>query len=151
MAKSQSGDLGDPRKTFAAAADALTDWRDEFAETAERNSEVVAEKIAAAARSAGWPDEAVEASQTHLRQMSKFQAQMLDQFIEAWEQQLKSPVAGEFMSALRGAGSGMQSVPAMSDFASKPLEFWMRATLAWQRNLASAWTMWGAGDRSRRH
>lgn len=153
MARSQISELGDPRKAFAAVADALAEWREEFGETAERHSEAVAEKIADAARAVGWPEEVVEASRTHLTQMSKFQVQMLDQFIDSWQQQLKSPVAAEFMSALRGAGAGagMQSAPGMSDLASQPFELWMQAALAWQRNMASAWSLWGVGDRTRHH
>jgi hypothetical protein len=107
--------------------------------------------MADAARAAGWPDEVVKASSRHLTQMSEFQLQMLDQFIETWQQQLKSPVAAEFMSALRGTGANFPSGPAMSDLASQPFELWMRAALAWQRNMASAWSMWGVGDRSRHH
>jgi hypothetical protein len=95
----------------------------------------------------------VDATRTHLTQIGKFQAQVLDQFIDAWQQQLKSPGATEFMSALRGTGASLQSGPAMSELASKPLELWMQAALAWQRNLASAWSLWGGSgsDRSRPH
>lgn len=148
MAKSE---MGDPRKAFAAVADALTEWREEFEETAERHREAVTEKMADAARAVGWPNEVVEMSRKHLTQVNTFQMQMLDQFIDAWQQQLKSPVAGDFMSALRGAGPSLQGGPAMSDLASQPFDFWMRAALAWQRNMASAWSLWGVGDRSRHH
>lgn len=151
MARSQTNELGDPRKAFAAVVDALAEWREEFGETAERHSEAVTERIADAARAVGWPEEVVEASRTHLTQMRKFQVQMLDQFIGAWQQQLKAPAAAEFVSALRGVGAGLQSAPAISDLASKPFELWMQAALAWQRNLASVWSLWGSGDRTRPH
>jgi hypothetical protein len=80
--------------------------------------------------------------------MTKLQGQMLDQFIDVWQQQLKSPAAAQFMSALQGAGGGFQNAPAFSGLANGPLEFWMQAALAWQRNMLSMWT---GGDQSRHH
>jgi hypothetical protein len=151
MATSHTRERGDPRKSFAAVADALVEWREEFGETAKRHNDIVMDKIADAARAVGWPEEAVDATRTHLSHMSKFQVQMLDQFIDSWQQQLKSPVAAEFLSGLRGAGAGMQSATAMSNLANNPFELWMQATLAWQRNLASALSLWGIQDRSRHH
>ena len=147
MARTQDGERGDTRKAFAAVADALAEWREEFSEAAERHSHAVAEKLGDAARSVGWPNEVVEASQTHLTQMGRMQLQMMDQVIEAWQQQLKSPAAAEFMSALRSAGGASALAPTMRT----PWQLWLDATLAWQRNLASAWSTWGRGGGSRHH
>jgi hypothetical protein len=158
MTKSHSSEQGgETRKAFAAVADALAEWRDEVATSTERYVETISEKIGEAGRAAGWPERAVEAARAHITQMSSFQLRLLDQFIEAWQQQLKSPVAADFLSSLRVAGAELQGHPGITDLASKPIEFWMQAALAWQRNMSSALSLWTGqaadrkSDRPRSH
>ena len=147
---------GEARKAFAAVADALAEWREEFGESAERHSAAVAEKMAVAARAVGWPEEVIETSRTHLMQMSKIQLRMLDQLVDAWQHQLKSPMAAEFLSTLRAAGARLEGPPGFAGLTN-PVELWMEAALAWQRNVASAVALWtgrpagGDGERTRSH
>jgi len=120
--------------------DALSEWRDEVNASTERYCETILEKMAAAARALGWPKELVEASHKHLVQASKAQMHMIDQFMDAWEKQISSPTsdpfAGELSKLTRGFGT-------MS--VSSPVDLWMQTAEMWQRNWASALSMWTAG------
>src|SRR5262249_52868494 len=50
------------RKAVSAAFDAMSTWRTETAQSNEKNIEQVIEKMAAAARALGWPEQIVDAS-----------------------------------------------------------------------------------------
>jgi hypothetical protein len=139
------------REAIEAVFDALSSWRDEVAASTERYSERVLDKMAAAARALGWPKELVEASHKHLAQASRMQMHVIDQLMDAWQKQLTSPTADQFMAQLRtlpGAGFGV-TPEAMSN----PLEFWKQAAEMWQRNWASTLSMWAnpASGSSRPH
>src|SRR5262249_44553808 len=87
------GGLSDEaRKAVNAAFDALSTWRIETANSSEKNSEQVIEKLAAAARELGWPDRIVNATRTQLQSITKMQIQMMDHMMDAWEEQIKSPM-----------------------------------------------------------
>ena len=136
------------REAIEAVFDALSAWRHEIGACAERHSEAVLDKIGAAARALGWPKELVEASHKHLAQASKMQMRVIDQLMDAWQKQLTSPTADQFMAQLRtlpGGGFGL-TPEAMSN----PLGFWMQAAEMWQRNWESAFAMWTSGS-SRPH
>jgi hypothetical protein len=65
--------------------------------------------MAAAATALGWPKEVVETSRKHFEQASKMQTNMIDQLMDAWQEQLKSPMSGPFNVQLRrfpGMGLG---------------------------------------------
>jgi len=129
------------REAIEAVFDALSAWRDEVGASTERYSEMVLDKMVAAARALGWPTELVEASNKHLAQASKMQMHVIDQLMDTWQKQLTSPTADQFMTQLRtlpGAGFGL-TPEAMSN----PLGFWMQAAEMWQRNWESALSMWG--------
>ena len=127
--------------------DALSKWRDEVASCTERYSETILEKMVAAATAMGWPKEVVEASRSYLVQASKMQTHMLDQLMDAWQAQVKSPMPGQFIAQLRpysAIGLGPRSEIA-------PVQLWMEAAQLWQRNWESAFSMWtGAGNRAQR-
>ena len=133
------------REAIKAVFEALSEWRDEVGATNERRSETVLDKMAAAARSLGWPKELVDASHKHLTQASKAQMHLIEQMMQAWEKQLTSPTADQFMAQLR-------TLPSMGLGAttSTPLDFWMQAAEMWQRNWESALSMWTSGS-SRPH
>ena len=138
----------DAREAIEAVFDALSAWRDEVGASTERHSETVLDKMAAAARALGWPTELIEASHKHLAQASKMQMRVIDQLMDAWQKQLTSPTADQFMAQLRtlpGGGFGL-TPEAMSN----PLGFWMQAAEMWQRNWESAFAMWTSGS-SRPH
>ena len=132
--------------------DALSKWRDEVASSTERYSKTILAKMVPAATAMGWPKEVVEASSAYLTQASKIQLQMIDQFMDAWQAQAKSPISSQFMAQLQpytGTGTSW-GIPIA------PVQLWMEAAQTWQRNWASAFSMWtDVGTRnngsSRRH
>lgn len=139
------------RESINAVFDALSAWRDEVAASTERFSELVLTKMSPAARAMGWPEELVEASRKHLAQVSKMQMQIIDQLMDTWQQQLNSPVP-QFTAQLPLPGTGLSSASHMPDLAIAPAQFWMEAAEMWQRNWASAFSMWAGprGELSRR-
>jgi hypothetical protein len=127
--------------------DALTEWRDEVAASTERYSESVSDKMVAAATAMGWPEELVKASRMHLVQASKMQMQLINQLMDAWRAQLKSPMPSQFASHLRPF-SGMGFEQSSGVLANGPFQFWMKAAEIWQHNWISVFSMWaqrGAG------
>jgi hypothetical protein len=126
-------------EAVAAVSDALAEWREQVATSTENNVTMISGKMSDAARKLGWPKEIVEASEQYLKQTSKMQIGMLDQFVEAWQQQLKSPMPEQFVASLQPP-AGMPA-SAMNGFsnATNPMAFWLEASLAWQRTMTSAW------------
>jgi hypothetical protein len=59
------------RKAVNAAFDAMSAWRIETANNNEKNSEQVIEKLAAAARALGWPEQIVDATRAQLQSITK--------------------------------------------------------------------------------
>jgi hypothetical protein len=125
----------------------VSKWRDEVASSTERYSETILEKMVAAATAMGWPKEVVDASRAYLVQASKMQTRMIDQLMDAWQAQLKLPMPGQFVAQLQPysvTGSGPR--PGI-----EPVQLWMEAAQMWQRNWASAFSMWtDAGNRAQR-
>ena len=127
------------REAVNAVFDALSAWREEVAASTARYSQTILDKMATAATAMGWPKEVVEASRKHFEQASKMQSNMIDQLMAAWQEQLKSPMSGPFNVQLRrftGMGLGASQIQIA------PVQVWMDAAEVWQRNWASAWSMW---------
>ena len=121
-----------------AVFNALSAWREEVAASTARYSQTVLDKMATAATAMGWPKEVVEASRRHCEQASKMQTNMIDQFMDAWQEQLKSPMPGPFnvqLPPFPGMGFGASQKIA-------PIQLWMEAVEAWQCNWTSALSMW---------
>jgi hypothetical protein len=143
------------RKAVNAAFDAMSAWRTETANSSEKNSEKVIEKMAAAARALGWPEQVVDATRAHMQSVTKMQIQMMDQMMDAWEEQIKSPnpMAGfpsEMMSKLQSlpglpSASSWPSSEAFQNMAMNPVQFWMRFAEQWQKAWADAMTIWTKG------
>ena len=142
------------REAVNAVFDALSAWREEVAASTARYSQTILDKMATAATAVGWPKEVVEASRKHFEQTSKMQTNMIDRLMDAWQEQLKSPLRGPFNVQLppfpgMGFGAFQNSTSQIA-----PVQVWMEAAEAWQRNWASAWSMWtgqaaGMGARGR--
>ena len=81
------------RKAVNAAFDAMSTWRSEIANNSEKNLEQVIEKMAAAARALGWPEQIVDAARAQMQSITKMQIQTMDRMMDAWEEQIKSPNA----------------------------------------------------------
>ena len=125
------------RDRVAAAFDALSNWRDEIETANERCLGKVLDQTSAVARSMGWPDEAVKTTRGYLLQTAKVQTQLIDQLMEGWKQQLKSPLAP--MAIPRGltgqtgptASITASAIPEFDAFA--PWKMWLQAAEMWQR------------------
>src|SRR5215469_9734532 len=76
------------RKAVTAAFGAMSIWRIETANNSEKNCKQVIEKIAAATRALGWPEEIVDATRTQLQGVTKMQIQMMDRMMDAWEEHI---------------------------------------------------------------
>src|SRR6516162_15792 len=79
------------RDAVNAAFDAMSTWRTETVNNSEKNLEQVIEKMAAAARAIGWPEQIVDATRSQMQTVTKTQIQMIDKMMDAWEEQIKSP------------------------------------------------------------
>jgi hypothetical protein len=102
------------------------------------------EKMVAAATAMGWPREVVEASRVYLVQASKMQTHMIDQLMDAWQAQVKSPIPNQFVAQLQPYSAiGLGPSSAMA-----PVQLWMEAAQTWQRNWASAFSMWTGASRA---
>jgi hypothetical protein len=67
------------RQAVNTAFDAMSAWRIDLANSNEKNSEQVIEKMAAAARALGWPEQIVDATRAQVQSITKMQIQMIDQ------------------------------------------------------------------------
>jgi hypothetical protein len=124
----------DARAALTSVVDALAQWRDEVDTSTKRSSKVVLDQIADAADALGWPKSLVDSSRTFMQQATEMQLQMIDQMLEGWQQQLKSPAPDRFTMQLgKSPGFGMPL---------NPMDLWMQTAVAWQRNLAEAWSLW---------
>jgi hypothetical protein len=132
-----------------ATFDTLSNWRDEIESVNERSLTKVLDQTSAAARSMGWSDQAVSATREFLENTSKMQTAMIDQFMDGWKRQLKSPIAPTAFP--RGLADQMPQLPgstfagAMPEFSPlTPWTFWMQAAEMWQRT-------WVPDTHPRRH
>ncbi len=142
----------DAKKAFTAAFEALSGWRSEMADIAERNGTDVFDKMGDAAKAMGWPSEFVDMTRQQMQQGTKMQMQMMDQVMDAWERQMKSPTASFKMPEMPGmmgigSPSGMPPFPnfdmgAMGGSPMAPLQFWMQAAEMWQKSWQQALTSW---------
>jgi len=137
------GLLDEARKAVNAAFDAMSTWRIETASNSEKNSEEVIEKMAAAARALGWPEQIVDATRAQLQSITKMQIQMMDQMMDAWEEQIRSPNPMAMLSKLKSLPSvspagTWPSAEAFPMSAMNPIQFWTQMAEQWQKVWADA-------------
>ena len=144
---SVAGLSDEAREAVNTAFDAMSAWRVEIANSNEKNSEQVIEKMAAAARALGWPEQIVDATRAQLQSITKMQIQMIDQMMDIWEEQIKSPNP---MTASSGMLSKLKSFPgaspvgtwpntdAFAGAAMNPMQFWVQVAEQWQKAWANA-------------
>jgi len=143
------------REAVNAAFEAMSTWRVEVAETSEKNSKLVIEKMAAAAAALGWPEQIVDAARTQMQSVTEMQVKMMDQLMDAWEEQLKSsnPTTASPSAML----ARMKSVPGFGNRSSgadlfqmttmNPLQLWMQFAEQWQKSWAETMTFWAGGGK----
>jgi len=150
-----SGLSDDAREAVNAAFDAMSDWRTEAAESNERHLTKVIDKMAAAARALGWPEEIVDATRAQMQNIAKMQTQTMDQMMDAWEEQIKAPnpMAGgpsAMLSRLNSLSSFGPTAAQQSAFGSgvdamNPFKFWANVAEQWQKASADAMSFWAEG------
>jgi hypothetical protein len=145
------------RQAVNAAFDAMSAWRIETAKSNEKNSEQVIEKMAAAARALGWPEQIVDASRAQLQSITKMQIQMMDHMMDVWEDQIKSPNPMTAPSAMLSKLKSLPGVPAgtwpnadaFGGAAMNPMQLWVQ----WVEQCQKAWAdavRLGIGGQGRR-
>lgn len=147
------------RKAATTAFEALSQWRDDMAKANETYSNKVFDQMAQASRAMGWPENMIDAARDQMQEASRMQLQMMDQLMDTWSKQVKSPDMSmanpaDFMEQFKkfqqmgmGGASGMPGfgqMPGMGNMATAPFQMWMQAAEMWQRNMASAMSMWSA-------
>jgi hypothetical protein len=133
------------RDAVNAAFDAMSTWRTEAVENNEKSLGQVIEKMAAAARALGWPEQIVEATRSQMQSVTKSQIQLMDQMADAWEEQIKSPNPGAMLAKLSSvSGSVPAGVwPSAADMsAMNPMHFYMQFFEQWQKAWSDAMAFW---------
>ena len=141
------------REAVNGALNAMANWRNETAEASKESSRQVIEKMAAAARALGWPEQIVDATRSQMQSATKTQIHMMDQMMDAWEEQVKSPNPSAMLSKLKslpGFGSA-GTWPGAGDLsAMNPMQFLMQFAEQWQKAWTDAMAFWtkAAGQQS---
>jgi hypothetical protein len=154
---SVAGLSDEARQAVNAAFDAMSAWRMDIANSNEKNSGQVIEKMAAAARALGWPEQIVDATRAQLQSITKMQIQMMDHMMDVWEEQIKSPNPMTASSAMLSKLKSLPGVPAgtwpnadaLAGAAMNPMQFWVQ----WAEQCQKAWADAvgvGVGGRRRR-
>ena len=131
-----------------AAFDAMSTWRTETVNNSEKNLEQVIEKMAAAARALGWPEQIVDATRSQMQSVTKTQIQMMDQMMDVWEEQIKSPNPSAMVSKLKSlpgfgpTGNNWPGAEVFQKAAMNPLQFWMQFAQQWQKTWSDAVAVW---------
>jgi hypothetical protein len=133
------------RDAVNAAFDAMSTWRTETVNNSEKNLEQVIEKMAAAARALGWPEQVVDATRSQMQTLTKTQIQMMDQMMDAWEEQIKSPNPSAMLSKLKSLSSfgPAGSWPNLGDVSTtNPMQLSMQFVEQWQKVWSEAMAFW---------
>ena len=133
------------RQAVNAAFDAMSAWRIETAKSNEKNSEQVIEKMAAAARALGWPEQIVDATRAQVHSITKMQIQMMDHMMDVWEEQIKAPNASSaILSKLKSLPtfSPAGTWPGVAGSQMNPLGVYMQFAQQWQKAWADAMAFW---------
>lgn len=129
------------KKAVDATFETMNKWRDEISSSTDRYSDQLFDRMSAAAKAAGWPDTMIEASRSQIQSISKMQTQMIDQFMDVWQQQIKSPGSMPNMPQFSQTNPfgipgvpGMPGMPGMpGNMPMNPMQFWMQAAESWQK------------------
>ena len=147
------------REAVNAAFDAMSSWRVETAKRNEKHSQDVIEKMAAAARALGWPEQIVDATRTQLQSITKSQIQTMDRMMDVWEEQIKSPnpmmASSAMLSKLKSwpdvnPAGAWPNADSFAGSAMNPMQFWMQFAEQWQKAWSDAMGAGHSGGQRRR-
>ena len=140
------------RRAVNAAFDAMSTWRTETVNS-EKSFERVIDKAAAAARALGWPEQIVDATSVQMEGITKMQIQTMDQMMDAWEEQIKSPSSSSaILSKLKplpifGLGTWPRAAPSQMA-AFNPFAVYMHIAQQWQKAWVDAMAVWANAGKS---
>jgi len=132
------------RKAVKIAFDAMSTWRTQIVNN-EKNIEAVIEKVAAGAKALGWPEEIVDATRTQMEAMNEMQLQVMDQVMDVWEQQIKSPnPASAMLSKLKSMSTfnPVANWPGAGTSQANPFGLYMQVAQQWQKAWTDAMAPW---------
>jgi hypothetical protein len=146
------GLTAEAREAVNSALKSISSWRNDLVEANEKNGKRVLEKMAAAAATLGWPEQIVDAARTQMQSIAETQIKMMDQVMDAWEEQLKLPnpmtaSPSAMLSKLKslpglGSAGSWPSADELQKAALNPLQFWMQFAEQWQKSWAQSMTSW---------
>ena len=146
------GLTNEAREAVNEVLKAMSDWRNEIADTTEKNGKRVIEKMAAAASALGWPEQIVDAARAQLQSIAEMQIKTMDHVMDAWEAQIKLPnpmtaSPTEMLSKLKTlpgftATASWPSAEAFQKAAANPLQLWMQLAEQWQKSWADTMSFW---------
>ena len=152
----------DAQNAFNAVIDAFSQWREDIAKAAEKNSSKVYDELASAAEVMGWPHEFVEGVRAQLDKTTELQLQMIDQAMDAWVRQAKSsiptPVGLDSFTSqvpmlknpffdMGRMSSGSPRIDPMSAMMN-PMQAWVQTAEFWQNAWLQAFKGWSDMQRS---
>lgn len=147
----------DVREVVNAALKAMSTWRNEMAETNERNGKRVIGKMSDAATMLGWPAQIVDAASTQMQHLAGMQIAAMDHLLDTWEEQLKLPnpkaaSPSTMLSKLKSspgfaAIGGWPGAEAFQNAATNPLQLWMQVGEQWQKSWADMMSVWNTTTR----
>ena len=152
--KSIPGLTNEAREAVNEALKAMSTWRNEIADTSQKNGKRVIEKMAAAAKTLGWPEQIVDATRTQMLSAAEMQIKTIDHMIDAWEEEARLPnpmtaSPSAMLSKLKTLpgfapiGSWPGAAASQGLAAMNPLQFWMQLGENWQKTYADTMTVWG--------
>jgi hypothetical protein len=148
--KSVPGLSAEARKAVNAAFDAMSTWRTETMNNSEKNVAQVIDKLAAAARALGWPEQIVDTTRVQMQNVTKMQLQTIDHMMDTWEEQIKSPNPSAMLTKLQCIPglSPTGSLPDAGAFTTfNPFQAYAHFVEQWQKSWASATGAWGTSGR----
>jgi hypothetical protein len=144
------GLTNEAREAVNTALKAMSTWRNEMADTSEKNGKQLIESMAVAASALGWPKQIVDAARTQMQSISEMQIQTMDHMMDAWVEQLKSPnpmgasptAMLSKLKSLPSVGTAWPNAEAFQKAAMNPLQFWMQFADQCQKSWAETMTFW---------
>ena len=146
---SVTGLSDEARKAVNAAFDAMSTWRIETAKNSEKNSEQVIEKMAAAARALGWPEQIVDATRAQLQSITNADPNDgsnngrlggADKITEPDDRlPIDDAVEAKVLAQLR---PGRQLAKRFQTAKVNHFQFWVETAEQWQKAWADAMAFW---------
>jgi len=123
----------------------MSTWRTETLNNSEKSLERVIDKMAAAAQALGWPEQIADTTRAQMESITKMQIQMMDQMMDAWEEQIKSPSpSSAILPKLKtlptfSAPGNLPTAVTSQMAALNPFGVYMQIAQQWQTHGRTRW------------